>query len=134
MSAGVSAITMPKWGLTMTEGTVVGWLKQQGQRFAEGDEILEIETPKITNVVEAPSGGILRRIVAPAGATLPVGGLLAVIADDEVREAEIDAFVAGFAVPEPIPAEGEAGGEGVKPQEIEVAGRRLRYLALGEDG
>ena len=55
MSAAVTAITMPKWGLTMTEGTVVGWLKQQGQRFAEGEEILEIETPKITNVVEASS-------------------------------------------------------------------------------
>src|SRR6516165_2784391 len=133
MSAGVSAITMPKWGLTMTEGTVVGWLKQQGQRFAEGDEILEIETPKITNVVEAPSGGILRRIVAPAGATLPIGALLAVVAADEVPEAEIDAFAAGFAVPEPSAA-AEAEAEGARPRDIEVAGRRLRYLELGEGG
>jgi pyruvate dehydrogenase E2 component (dihydrolipoamide acetyltransferase) len=131
MSAGVSAITMPKWGLTMTEGTVVGWLKQQGQRFAEGEEILEIETPKITNVVEAPSAGTLRRIVAPAGATLPVGALLAVMAADEVPEAEIDAFVAGFEVPEPAAAAAEEA-EGAGPQNIEVAGRRLRYLELGE--
>ena len=84
MSTAVTAVTMPKWGLTMTEGTVVGWLKQQGQRFAEGEEILEIETPKITNVVEAPSASTLRRIVAPPGATLPVGALLAVMAADEV--------------------------------------------------
>jgi pyruvate dehydrogenase E2 component (dihydrolipoamide acetyltransferase) len=133
MSAAVSGITMPKWGLTMTEGTVVGWLKQQGQRFAEGEEILEIETPKITNVVEATSGGTLRRIVAQAGATLPVGALLAVVADDEVPEAEIDAFVAGFEVPEPLAAEA-AEAEGVKPRDIEVAGRRLRYLDLGEGG
>ena len=131
MTAAVTAITMPKWGLTMTEGTVVGWLKQQGQCFAEGEEILEIETPKITNVVEAPSGGTLRRIVAQAGATLPIGALLAVVAPDEVPEAEIDAFVAGFAVAEPSTSE-EAQAEGVKPRDIEVGGRRLRYLELGE--
>jgi len=133
MSAAATAITMPKWGLTMTEGTVVGWLKQQGQRFAEGEELLEIETPKITNVVEAPSAGTLRRIVAQAGATLPVGGLLAVVADDEVPEAEIDKFVAGFEVPEPSAAS-DAEAEGVRPQTIEVAGRRLRYLELGQGG
>ena len=131
MSNAVTAITMPKWGLTMTEGTVVGWLKQPGQHFAEGEEILEIETPKITNVVEASSGGTLRRIVAQAGVTLPVGALLAVVAPDEVPEAEIDAFAAGFAVVEPVARE-EAEAEGVKPSDIETAGRRLRYLELGE--
>jgi pyruvate dehydrogenase E2 component (dihydrolipoamide acetyltransferase) len=64
---------------------------------------------------------------------LPVGGLLAVVAADEVPEAEIDEFVAGFAAPEPS-AEVEAEGDGVKPKDIEVAGRRLRYLELGEGG
>ena len=53
MSAAIIAITMPKWGLTMTEGKVVQWLKQPGASFAPGEELLEIETSKITNVVEA---------------------------------------------------------------------------------
>jgi pyruvate dehydrogenase E2 component (dihydrolipoamide acetyltransferase) len=130
MSSEITAITMPKWGLTMTEGTVVGWLKQQGQSVAEGEELLEIETTKITNVFEAPAAGTLRRIVAPAGATLPVGALLAVVAPEEVGEGEIDAFVDGFAVPEPS-AEPAVGAETARPRELQAAGLRLRYLALG---
>jgi pyruvate dehydrogenase E2 component (dihydrolipoamide acetyltransferase) len=121
---------MPKWGLTMTEGKVVGWLKREGQDFAPGEEILEIETTKITNTVEAEAAGTLRRIVAAAGATLPVGALLAVTAPNNVPDAEIDGFIAEFAIPEPA-AEDASQAEATAPRDIDAAGRRLRYLETG---
>ena len=130
MSAPITAITMPKWGLTMTEGKVVQWLKQPGASFAPGEELLEIETSKITNVVEADAAGTLTRIVAPEGTTLPIGALLAVIAPADTPAAEIDAFVSQFVVVEPDDAAEDAAAPAA-PRELRALGRTLRCLEMG---
>lgn len=89
----IKTLEIPKWGLSMEEGTIAQWLIQEGSSFSKGQEICEIETTKIVNVLEAPFDSTLRKILAKDGDTLPVGGLIAVCADADVSDAEIDAYV-----------------------------------------
>lgn len=92
----IIAITMPKWGIEMTEGTINGWTAAVGQAVAKGEPLLDVETEKIVNTVEAPAAGVLRRQIAAVGDVHPVGVLIGVIADAATSDADIDAFVAGF--------------------------------------
>ncbi|HEV7137160.1 MAG TPA: dihydrolipoamide acetyltransferase family protein [Steroidobacteraceae bacterium] len=92
----IQAVTMPKWGIEMTEGTVSRWSVEEGQAVEKGAPLLDVETEKIVNTVDAPAGGTLRRILAAAGDLKPVGALLAVLASPEVAEAELEQFIAEF--------------------------------------
>jgi len=120
---------MPKWGLSMTEGTVVQWLVEEGAELGAGDEVVEVESEKINNAVETPAPGVLRRQVAEEGEVVPVGGLLGVIADASVPDEEIDAYVEEFQETF-VPEEEEAGGP--EPETVEAGGRSLQYLKVGE--
>lgn len=89
-------VTIPKWGIEMQEGTVTEWRVAVGEPVDKGDELIDIESDKIVNTMEAPVSGVLRRIVAEVDETLKVGQLLGVIASPDTDEDAIDAFIAGF--------------------------------------
>ena len=110
MSERLDAVTIPKWGIEMTHGTIVAWHKKVGDAVSAGEEIVDIETDKIVNSFEARTSGTLVRILAEIGAELPVGQLIGVIAPESVTEAAVDAFVAaqGAAVVETAVGEPDA--------------------------
>jgi pyruvate dehydrogenase E2 component (dihydrolipoamide acetyltransferase) len=94
MSEGLDAVTIPKWGIEMTHGTIVAWHKSVGDAVKAGEEIVDIETDKIVNSFEARSSGTLVRLLAEVGDELPVGHLIGIIASDAVTDDSIDAFIA----------------------------------------
>ena len=76
-------VIMPKLGFNMDQGTVVQWLKKEGDAIEEREEVLEIETDKTVMPVEAPRSGILRKILVAEGEVVPVTLPIAIIGDKE---------------------------------------------------
>ena len=88
-------VIMPKMGDAMEEGTLLKWLKSEGDDVSEGDAIAEIETDKVTMELEAEDEGTLAQLIADEGQDVPVG--------------EAIAFIQGEG--EEVPERGEGGGE-----------------------
>ena len=72
-------IEMPKLSDTMTEGTVLKWRKNEGDKVETGDVLAEIETDKATMEMEAFDDGILHKHLVEAGAKAPVGAKIALL-------------------------------------------------------
>lgn len=75
-------VFMPRLSDTMTEGTLVQWLKREGDQVQRGDALAEVETDKATMEVEAYESGVLTRIIAGPGSTVPIGQPIAIIGDE----------------------------------------------------
>ena len=103
-------IDMPKLSDTMTVGTLVKWLKNEGDPVANGDMIAEVETDKATMEVECFEDGVLIKQYAEAGAEVPVGGAIAAIGEAGEAAPEVETPAAPAAeeappvAPEPTPA------------------------------
>ncbi len=149
-------VVMPQMGVSVSEGTVTKWLKQEGETVAPDEALLEISTDKVDTEVPSPGGGVLAKILVPEGETVEVGTVLAVIAPEgaaappadmppapATQEAADQAMaaasegvgdVAQAAEPAPAPpapcshARGSTGRRRRERQDVPLAGRRAHRL------
>ncbi len=109
----VTKVVMPKLSEAMETGKLLRWLKQEGDRISGGDIIAEIETDKADIELEAFGSGVLRKLLATPGTAVPVGGLIAVIAEPDE---DISAVVGGApARPAAVPAAPSASAPAAAP-------------------
>ena len=112
MSEGFDPVTIPKWGIEMTHGTIVAWHKEVGDTVSAGEEIVDIETDKIVNSFEARTAGTLVRILGNVGDELPVGQLIGIIVAGAASDGAIEDFIASHSN-----ALNEAPAEAEEPRE-----------------
>jgi len=118
-------VIMTKLGLTMKDGTVVNWLKKEGERVQKGEPLLEVETEKISTELEAPASGVLLKITAGKGTIVPVSGLLGIIGEPDEDVSMIQNDVVKAEIFEAAPETG-----GVKPAEAVTFPEKMRISPL----
>ena len=116
-------VVMPKLSPTMEEGQLSRWLKNEGDKVGVGEPLAEIDTDKATMEAQALANGVLRKILVPAGETVPLGAIIAIIGEpDEDISGLLNQASSGGAQAEkkeePVeqkaeeqPAKGDTGGE-----------------------
>src|SRR5690242_3809005 len=104
---------LPMLGQTMQEGTILKWYKAEGDKVEGWETLLEVMTDKVNMEVDPQVSGILRKILAPEGATIPVGGPVAIIgtADESIDELLAEAGADGGITTE-TRRHGEGDGDG----------------------
>ena len=121
-----SEITMPQLSDTMTEGTVVKWLKKEGDKVKEGEIIAEVETDKATMEWESTDSGTLAVIVAKEGDKVKVGDAIAVLATSGEDAAQVKrdykAKPGSASSGAPAPTAQSASPQGASKSEAETAG------------
>jgi pyruvate dehydrogenase E2 component (dihydrolipoamide acetyltransferase) len=121
-------VVMPQMGESITEGTIVRWMKKVGDRIDRDEPLLEITTDKVDAEVPSPAAGIVVQILAKEGETVAVNHVLAVIdASDAVAVAPAQKSPAAAPAPvAPMPARPAQPKPPVSPNEIDVEGEIAR--------
>jgi pyruvate dehydrogenase E2 component (dihydrolipoamide acetyltransferase) len=115
----MTQVKMPQLGETVIEGTIIKWLKQEGDQVAQDELLFEISTDKVDTEVPSPAAGTLTKILVPEGQTVAVGTDLAVIesgdgADAATPEAAAEPEAASKAPPPSEAPEGASAGTPVQ--------------------
>src|SRR4051812_14918182 len=105
-------VVMPQMGVSVSEGTITKWLKQQGEQVEADEPLLEISTDKVDTEVPSPGSGLLTEILVQEGQTVDVGTKLAVIGGDGASAPKQEE-----APPEPATAEAAAEAEAASSAE-----------------
>lgn len=114
-------VIMPKMGDAMEEGTLLKWLKSEGDDVSEGDAIAEIETDKVTMELEAEDAGTLAQLIASEGDEVPIGEAIAFIAGEGEEVPERGGSAGGEAEAEEEEGGDEGGGAQATATETEEA-------------
>ena len=104
---GITEVTMPQMGETVTEGTITAWLKAPGDPIAVDESLLEISTDKVDSEIPSPVAGVVAELLVPEGDTVPIGQLLARITTDGAAQTpDVDEPVAEDEEPASTPRRG----------------------------
>jgi pyruvate/2-oxoglutarate dehydrogenase complex dihydrolipoamide acyltransferase (E2) component len=96
-------IVMPQLGESVAEGTIIEWLKQEGDRVQKDEAVLAISTEKVDAEIPAPADGVLSRILVKAGEVAPVGSVLAMITEGFASGTGIDLGAEAAITVPPLP-------------------------------
>ncbi|HEY7009542.1 MAG TPA: dihydrolipoamide acetyltransferase family protein [Jatrophihabitantaceae bacterium] len=121
-------VFMPRLSDTMTEGILVQWLKREGDQVERGDALAEVETDKATMEVEAYDSGVLTRIIAEPGTTIPIGQPIAVIGDESPASDAPTPAATPSAAPPPAATSSAAPTPAAAPGPPEAAPREANRL------
>ena len=116
-----SEVKLPRLGQGMESGTIVKWLKSEGERVEKGDPLYELDTDKVTQEVEAEASGVLLKIAIPEG-EVPVGRTIAVIGEEGEQ---VELSENGASEQPPPAAETEV-------QTVETPAREAETASIGE--
>ena len=112
-----NVVEMPKLGFDMAEGTLVNWLKPEGEKINKGEALVEIETDKATIQVESPFSGIIFKQLAQVNDHIPVGMPIAVIAT-EGENVNLDDLLAKKVLPSAQSAQNKDQVQSILPLEV----------------